>query len=494
MRIRKVKTASGKYALQVVSKHSGKVTVHKHIGSYGNDVEKINLTNKAWDYIQKTTGQLSILDQLSKVNLSDIAITQNRSLFVYELLSRVYDKLGFLNYHDVLIKDLIIARICHPASKLKLQGALYESFGRFYGKRTMYRHLRQALQKGIQSTFQKALIDFVRNDLKDSLKLVFYDVTTLYFESAVKEGVRDFGFSKDHRPMDTQIVIGLVVNKDGFPLYFDVFQGNTFEGHTFLPIIRNIIKLLNNADLIVIADAAMISKDNIDKLISENIGFVVGARVANLSPKLIDSISSKLNRQDGKIITTTYQNQRLIAQYSTKRAAKDKSDRLKQVAKAKSVIANPSRATNRFRFVKTDGQTISLNDDLVTKAEKLEGIKGYLTNTNLPEQTIIDRYHDLWRIENSFRLTKSDLEARPIFHRLDETIKAHLVIVFAGLAIAKYLEINLGMSIERILHVASQILTHTIVNTKTGETIETETTIGDSNLKQIIESLRVVGH
>lgn len=494
MRIRKVKTASGKYAIQVVSKHLGKVTVHKHIGSYGNDIEKENLKHKAWDYIQKTTGQLSIPDQLSKVNLSDIAITQNRPLFVYELLSRVYDKLGFLNYPDVLIKDLIIARIYHPASKLKLQGALYESFGRFYGKRTMYRHLRQALEKGIQSTFQKALIDFARNDLKDSLKLVFYDVTTLYFESAVKEGIRDFGFSKDHRPIDTQIVIGLVVNKDGFPLYFDVFQGNTFEGHTFLPIIKNIIKLLDNADLIVIADAAMISKDNIDKLISENIGFVVGARVANLSPKLIDFISSGLNRQDGKIITTTYQNQRLICQYSTKRATKDKSDRLKQVTKAKSVIANPSRVANRFRFVKAGGQTISLNDGLVAKAEKLEGIKGYVTNTGLPEQTIIDRYHDLWKIENSFRITKSDLEARPIFHHLDETIKAHLVIVFAGLAIAKYLEINLGMSIERMLHAASQVLTHTIVNTRTGETIEAETTIGDPNLKQIIERLRVVGH
>lgn len=494
MRIRKVKTASGKYALQVVSKHSGKVTVHKHIGSYGNNIEKENLNRKAWDYIQKTTGQLSILDQLSRVNLSDIAIIQNRPLFVYELLSRVYDKLGFLNYPDVLIKDLIIARIYHPASKLKLQGALYESFGRFYGKRTMYRHLRQALEKGIQEIFQKALIDFSRNDLKDSLRLVFYDVTTLYFESSVKEGIRDFGFSKDHRPMDTQIMIGLVVNKDGFPLYFDVFQGNTFEGHTFLPIIKSVIKLLNNADLVVIADAAMISKDNIDKLISENIGFVVGARIANLSPKLIDSISSGLNKQDGKIITTTYQNQRLICQYSSKRAAKDKSNRLKQIAKAESVIASPSRVINRFRFVKADSQTMSLNDDLVTKAEKLEGIKGYVTNTDLPEQTIIDRYHDLWRIENSFRITKSDLEARPIFHRLDETIKVHLVIVFAGLAIAKYLEINLGMSIAKMLHVASHVLTHTIVNTKTGETIETETTIEDPNLKKIIENLRAMGH
>ncbi len=494
MRIRKVKTASGKYALQVVSKHSGKVTVHKHIGSYGNDTEKGNLLRKARDYIQQTTGQISLLDHLPGIDLSDIAITQNRPLFVFELLSGIYDKLGFLNYPDLLIKDLIIARLYQPASKLKLQGALYESFGRFYGKRTMYRHIKEALDKGVKEKFQKALIDFAKDDLGDSLRLVFYDVTTLYFESNIKTNLKDFGFSKDHRPMDTQVVIGLVVNKDGFPLYFDVFQGNTFEGHTFVPVIKGVQQLLGSTDLVVIADAAMISKDNIERLLEEKIGFVVGARVANLPLKSIDSISSKLNSQDGKIMTTEYQGQRLICQYSAKRATKDKSDRLKQIAKAEAAISNPSRIISRFRFVKQDGTTISLNHNLVNKAEKLEGIKGYLTNTNLSESLVIDRYHDLWRIENSFRITKSDLEARPIFHRLDETIKAHLVIVFAGLAIAKYLEISLGMSIERILHIAGKVLTHTIVNTKTGEKAEKETTIEDPNQKQIIEHLRALGH
>lgn len=494
MRIRQVKTASGKYALQIVSKYHGKVKVYKHIGSYGNNTEKENLYRRAHDFIQNSTGQLSIIDHLSTASLSDIAITQNKPLFVYEVLSRVYDKLGLSSYSDLLIKDLIIARIYHPASKLKLQEALYESFGRFYGKRTMYRHLKQALEKGIKEKFQKALIGFAKDSLGDNLRLVFYDVTTLYFESGLRAGVRDFGFSKDHRPMNTQIVIGLVVNKDGFPLYFDVFSGKTFEGHTFIPVIKNIQYLIGSTDLVIIADSAMISKDNIDKLVVENIGFVVGARVANLSANLIDFISSRLDAQDGKITTLTYHGQRLICQYSTKRAAKDKSDRLKQIARASEVINTPSRITNRFRFVRQRGQKASLNQLLITKAEKLEGIKGYITNTKLADDVIIDRYHDLWRIENSFRITKSDLEARPIFHRLDETIKAHLVIVFAGLAISKYMEINLGMSIKRILHIASKVLTHTIVNTKTEETAEKETTIEDPNLKQIIERLRAVGH
>lgn len=388
MKVRKVKTASGKYALQVVSKHSGKLTVHKHIGSYGNDTEKINLLRKAQDYISITTSQLSILDQLDKVDLSDIAITKIRPLFVFELLSRVYDKLGLSNYPDLLIKDLIIARIYQPASKLKLQGALYESFGRVYGKRTMYRHIRQALERGVKEKFQKALINFARNGLGDSLRLVFYDVTTLYFESNLKIELKDFGFSKDHRPMDTQIVIGLVVNKDGFPLYFDVFSGKTFEGNTFLPVIGEIIQLLVTKDLVVVADAAMISKANINRLDSKNIGFIVGARLANLPASLIDSITDKLKYKDGQIITDTYQGMKLICQYSTKRALKYKSDRLKQIAKAKAAISYPARLTSRFRFLKTAGQKTSLNQDLVTKAEKLEGIKGYLTNTKLSESLV----------------------------------------------------------------------------------------------------------
>lgn len=494
MRIRRVKTASGKHALQVVSKRLGKLTVHKHIGSYQTEFEKEILQKKANEYIQQSIGQLSLIDQIHYVSLSDIAITRSMPLFAYSLLSAVYDKLGFGNYPDLVIKDLIIARLYQPASKLRLQGALYESFGRFYGQRTIYRHLRQVLNKGVKEQFQKSLIDFAKLRLSDPLRLVFYDVTTLYFESQIKTALKDFGFSKDHRPSDTQVVIGLVVNKNGFPLYFDIFAGSTFEGHTIIPVVKEIKKLLKVKKLIVIADAAMISKENIKKLEEAKINFIVGARLANLPEGLIDSISQKLNTADGKIITGVYCGQRLICEYSSKRAAKDKSDRLKQLERAKMAILTPSKITKRFRFIKTEGRKPFLNNELLAKAEKLEGIKGYLTNTDLSETVIIDRYHDLWRIENSFRITKSDLEARPIFHRLEETIKTHLIIVFAGLAIAKYLEINMQMSIEKILHILSKVLTHTIVNIKTGESAEKETTIEDSGLKQVIERLRALGN
>lgn len=494
VRTRIVPTASGKKAIQVVSKKYGRLTVHKHIGTYDTTEEKRQLLSKAQDFITQTTGQVSLLDVLSTFRPQEVEITEQYRIFLYQLLSRVYDKLGFGKYPDLLIKDLVIARIWAPSSKRETREVLAEDFGKNWRLLTIYRHLKIAIETGLKENFQQALVDFAREGLGDSLRLIFYDVTTLYFESNLKTELKDFGFSKDHRPQNTQVVLGLVVNKDGFPLYFDVFSGKTFEGHTFIPVIKNIKQLLQTEELVVIADAAMISKANIEKLDQAGIGFVVGARLANLPLKLIDSISSALSATDGQITTEIYRSQRLICEYSVKRAAKDKSDRLKQLAKAEIAIAIPSRAINRFRFVRAEGQKFFLNHDLVRKAEKLEGIKGYLTNTKLPEQTVIDRYHDLWRIEKSFRITKSDLEARPIFHRLDETITAHLIIVFAGLAISQYLEIKTGMSIKRILKIAGKVLTQKVTNTATGETAVVETTIKDPILKEKIELLKSLGH
>lgn len=494
MRTRIVPTLSGKKALQVVSKRDGKVTVHKHIGTFSTAQEKSSLVTKAENFIKEQTGQSDFLTLVTSHRPFDMAITQSRPLLAYELLARVYDKLGLNNYPDELIKDLVIARVYQPASKLETSDILSDLFGRKYAIKTVYRHLKIGLEKGIKESFQKSLIQFARHGLGDTLKLVFYDVTTLYFESIVKTELKEFGFSKDHKSQETQVVVGLVVNSLGFPLYFDVFSGKTFEGNTFVPLVKNIQKLVGQEELIVVADAAMISIDNIQKLESEHIGFIVGARLSNLPANIIDLIFNQLKKQDGEMITTTYREQRLICHYSAKRAAKDKSDRTKQIERVKNAMTSPSRITSRYRFMKAEKDKYSLNTTVIEKAEKLEGIKGYLTNTTLSEQTISDRYHDLWRVEKAFRITKTDLEARPIFHRLDETIKAHLVIVFAGLAIAKYIEIQTGMSMKKVLKIAGKVLTHKITNTKTGEIAYIETTIEDPTLKEKVEMLRILGH
>ena len=337
-------------------------------------------------------------------SLSDIEILENKRIYLYKLLERVYVKIGLEDCKNELIKDLIIARIYKPSSKFHTQVLLKTEFGKEYGLATIYRQLRKTQQQTIKKCFQNALIKFSRESLKDSLQLVFYDVTTLYFESGVKEGLRKVGFSKDHHPQDTQIVIGLVVNQNGFPLYFDVFSGNTFEGHTFLPVILGIKKMLDQPDLVVVADAAMISGHNMALLEKNNIQFIVAARTSNLPKRLIDFISDNLRQEDDKNIDVMHKEHRLVCHYSKKRSSKDKSDRLKQVEKAEKSISDPSSIARRYRFIKSTSKAYCLNSELIAKAEKLEGIKTYLTNTDLSNQAVINRYRNLWTIENSFRI------------------------------------------------------------------------------------------
>lgn len=484
----------GKHTIQVVSKNYGKLTVHKHLGTFTAEEEKQKLLERARGYINSKTGQQNLFNPPEYLRLKNVIITQSRPLFLYRLLSRVYDKLGFNRCADPLIKDLIIARVYQPASKRETKEILSDLFGADYSLITIYRHLKKAIDGNLKTQFQTALISFAQKDLNDSLRLIFYDVTTLAFDSQIKKGLKDFGFSKNWRFADVQIVIGLVVNRDGFPLYFDVFNGKTFEGKTFISVIERIRNLLKNPDLVVVADAAMISRINIEGLDKRNIGFIVGARSANLPVNLQDKISKEISGQDQKITTVDYLNHRLVCQYLAKRAAKDRSDREKQIEKANNVISTPSKISRRFRFVGMVKGRYVLNSKLIAKAEKLEGIKGYLTNTSLDEKTVIERYYDLWRVEKAFRITKSDLEARPVFLRLDKTIICHLLIVFAGLAICRYLEIKTNMSIHKILKIAQKVLTHKVINNQTKETALIETTIEDSVLKKQIEFLNSLGH
>ncbi|MBI3887658.1 transposase, partial [Candidatus Microgenomates bacterium] len=300
--------------------------------------------------------------------------------------------------------------------------------------------------------------------------------------------------SKDHRFHDVQIVIGLVVNSLGFPLYFDIFNGKTFEGKTFVSVVENIRNLLQNPDLVVIADAAMISRINIEELDKRSVGFIVGARLRNLPVGLQEQISEAILGHDQQTTTVSYLNHRLICQYQFSRAGKDRSDREKQIERANKVIAAPAQMHGRFRFVESVNGKYSLNNSLIEKAQKLEGIKGYLTNTDLDESIVIDRYHDLWRVEKSFRITKSDLEARPIFLQLDKTITCHLIVVFAGLAVSRFLEIKTGMSIHHIVKVAQKVLTHKVTILKTGETGLVETTVEDPELCGQLEQLRNLEH
>jgi transposase len=282
---------------------------------------------------------------------------------------------------------------------------------------------------------------------------LFYDVTTLYFETFEEDDLRKQGFSKDNKSQQPQILVALMVTKEGFPIAYEIFAGNTFEGHTIIPAIKSFIDKHKVNLFTVIADAAMISTANVEELQKNKINYIVGGRLGNLSKEIIDEIDKTICREDGKNIRIKTANGYLICSYSSLRYRKDKYEMEKQIEKAKLIIEKPSK-NKKIKFTKTQDEKIELNEALIEKTKKLLGIKGYYTDLEesvIPNHVIIERYHELYKIEQAFRISKNDLQTRPIFHFKEEPIKLHILICFMALVISKHIEIKTKTSIRRFL-------------------------------------------
>jgi transposase len=290
---------------------------------------------------------------------------------------------------------------------------------------------------------------------------VLYDVTTLYFESFKNDEFKRTGFSKDNKHNQPQIVIGLVVTKQGFPIHYEVFKGNTFEGNTFLPCILDFKKKHNVTSLTVVADSAMLSKINMEKLVENGLNYIIASRLANLKESLINTIDQEIEHVDGANIRID----NLIVDYSSKRYLKDKMDLDKQVEKAKLHLNRETEKITNIKYLKNDKAIQYLNQELIDKNTKLLGLKGYVTNlTKESNEEIIIFYRNLVKIEHAFRIAKSDLEARPIYHHKEESIKNHMLICFVALTMSVYLEIKNKNSIANIVEILKSITDAKILN------------------------------
>ncbi|MFH1560987.1 MAG: IS1634 family transposase, partial [Patescibacteria group bacterium] len=366
-----------------------------------------------------------------------------------EFLDVWYQENGFDKLDDTILKDLCIARILEPASKLQTIRFLKKNFGILYPKNKIYNHLLTI--SNLKEKAEDIAYAYAAKKYPKTFSLVFYDVTTLYFETNKSDNLRKNGFSKDNKANQPQILIGLLVNRDGYPVSFDIFKGDTFEGNTFLPSILSLKKKRNIGHLTIVADAAMISFKNTQELQKHGLNYIVGARISSLKENLLQEISKELGGTEGIFSKATTDKGILICDYSKKRASKNRSDRKKQILKANYQIRNQSKITKKSRFLTQEGKTnFRLNLELIKKDEMIEGIKGYYTNLkNTNPKLIISRYKDLWQVEKSFRIAKSDLLARPIYHFKETSIKAHILIVFISLAITKSIELKTGQSIKK---------------------------------------------
>lgn len=500
LRIRTTKLSSGHISVQVVHRHHHRTDILKHIGTAADTQEMDQLIRYANQYIATQRQIPPLLPEVfvppseaslvtssgsSLVSLDHLVFTASYHHFAYEFLSAFYLLNGFDKIQNSLLKDLALMRIIEPCSKLRSVALLKEYFSISYPLNHVYEGLRGI--KTLQESVEQVAVTYAKSNLGFDFSLVFYDVTTLYFETfaadedikdetgtMVTTGLRKPGFSKDNKPQQPQVMIGLLVTTEGYPIAVQTFSGKTFEGHTIIPVITALQERYGIEKLTVVADAGMLSEDNIVALAEAKLHYIVGARLGSISETMLAEISHTLQKTEALYSTTDTPRGTLICDYSIKRATKDRSDRKKQLQRAQYQIDHPDKVKKKARFVTEETKaSLTLNNDLIAKDELKEGLKGYYTNLTLsPELTadhIIQRYKDLWHVEKSFRITKSDLQARPIFHRKRDSVEAHITIVFVALCLAKSIELTTGYSIKQardmIWRITDAKLRDTLTNT-----------------------------
>jgi len=454
-RIRTVRTASDAIAVQVVWYENNTRKIAKHIGSAKNNDELEILRSSAKQYIAEHEPQLSLFHEPTSqvVDFNHIEVTNVSHQFARTVLLLLAKQCG-LGDLDALYLDLTIMRIIEPCSKLRSLELIQRYFHISYS-RYVYECLPKLLDK--RDMIESAAFETAKS-FNRAFALLLYDVTTLYFEThKANDDLLARGFSKDDKSKQPQIVIGLLVTGQGFPLIHEVFKGNTFEGHTMLSVVNAFQRKHKTEKPIIVADSAMLSQANRDALDSEGYHYIVGARLANAKPSFLNSVRDRLPKNDGATIRMPYPGIvcDVVCAYSHKRYKKDKRELERQIEKANMLIARkePGR---RAKFVKKSDnidKPYVFDEALKQKAEFLLGVKGYCTNIPealLSNEQVVEHYHGLWRIEQAFRMSKSDLKARPIFHYTHDAIRAHTIICFMALMIGKFIEIKTGFSLRYV--------------------------------------------
>jgi len=485
MFVRKKPNKSGSTSVQVIDKSSGRYKVVKTMGSSADPQQINQLVRRAHQWISHHLRQ-SELDFHDEKQLywSFISGIQQVTVAGTELLlGRLFDQIGFNQITDDLFRYLVLSRLCFPVSKLKTTDYLQKYHGITVDEDAIYRYLDK-LYTTQNQTVQQISYRHTRKVLGGQIQLVFYDVTTLYFEIDSEDDLRKTGFSKEGKHQHPQIMLGLLVSEGGYPLAYEIFQGNTFEGHTMLPVLDAFKERYNLDQLVIIADSALLSKANTAELQDKEYEFILGARIKNESKSIKRQILGLTLANNQSTVITKSDGTRLIISYSDKRARKDHHNRKrglqkleKRIKSGKLTKANiNNRGYNKYLNLEGD-VSISINRDKFEADGKWDGLKGYLTNSKLPKDQVIDNYAHLWRIERAFRISKTDLKIRPIYHRLQRRIEAHICIAFVAYKIHKELERQLkekksDLSPEKAIDIAKTIYAIKVITPLNKEEIQ----------------------
>ncbi len=505
MYVRRKPNRSGSTSVVVVAKSRGKLRYLATIGTSSDEGEIVSLCHQGKDWIKGREGQGDLFVAQKK---ADSEKQQIESLLsnvknilpngIQLLLEKVYRSVGFDAIEDTILRQLVIARLSQPMSKSGTVEYLKSHFDEDIDLSKIYRYLDK-LYNTQQAKIQQISVEHTRRILGGVIGIVFYDVTTLYFETDYGDDLRATGYSKDGKHNQPQIVLGLLVSRDGYPLNYSIFNGSQYEGRTMIPIIDDFVVRFNLKEFVVVADSGLMNAKNISLLESAGYKYIIGARIKNESEEIKRWILSR-QKQDGEFYEMNKTKTcRLIINYSDKRAKKDAYNRDKGVKRLKRDYGSGKiskeninkRGYNKFLEIKDD-VSVSINESKITDDAQWDGLKGYITNTALEAKTVCEQYKGLWVVERAYRVTKGTIELRPMFHFTPRRIEAHVCICFVAYKIYKELERLLkanqvNMSVDKVLDVAKTIATISIQVPLTGETITK--TMFLTRLHKLIEPL-----
>jgi transposase len=476
MFVRKRKNRSGSVSVVVVEKSNGKFKEVKKIGvsSVPSEIDNLYIQGKKWISKQKANDLFEEYHfQEEEIQVTEYLLSNIENILLNGtqlILDRVFNNTGLNKVKDEILKHLVIARISQPRSKVATVDYLKSYFDEDIELHKIYRYLDK-LNDTQKDLIQSISVEHTRKILGGKIGVVFYDVTTLYFESDLTDEIRKPGFSKDGKHSSPQIVLGLLVSIGGYPLAYSIHQGNKYEGHTMLPIIEDFIIKFDLKDFVIVADSGLINKENIAQLEEKQYKYIIGARIKNEN-KIITKWLISIEKQDGQFYEyKKSETIRLIVGYSDSRAKKDRHNREKGVKRLEKEFKHGfitkdkvnKRGYNKFLEIEDDIK-VSINQDKIKDDECWDGLKGYITNTALSAQMIYEQYSDLWQIERAFRITKGTLEIRPMFHFTKRRIEAHVCICFVAYKVYKELERVLKtngvkLSVDKVLDIAKTITT-----------------------------------
>ena len=399
-----------------------------------------------------------------------------------DILSHMWEQLGLFDSINTgykqkesnnLLKKIVLERVEDPQSKRKSVDNLQRKKNDIVDLNRVYRmmdrlhfHKGRVKNKITQNTYSL---------FKHKIDVVFFDVTTLYFESFIPDELRISGYSKDNKFKETQVVLALMTTSEGLPLGYELFPGNTYEGHTLINAINTLSKKHDISNTFVVADRGMFVASNLQELSKRRINFIIASKLKTFNRELqeeilhdVSNIRSKNTPLKYWIKEYCYGDKRLIVSYSEKRAKKSFRERQRMVSKLKSKERNKEirisdliKNGGEKKYLKLNKkgcQTGVIDSDKIKLEEQWDGIYGVITNykgDDMSLDDIISRHRDLWQIENAFRVNKRDLKMRPVYHWTPRRIEAHILICFMAYSLLSTLKYSLGrakvnLSIARI--------------------------------------------